>query len=517
MAEIDDLKKEIDDLQKKLQGMEPFSSTPIKIESGKDKYNRTAYTTINQATPNPDYNKTLNEILSKQNQYQEKLYSKEGSYNTLADQIAGLTRGGGAYMGGSPYFNEMTGQVTGQPNLGGAQAMASQNIYGSSDLASKLNFQVSDQQIVDDYNNSKIGRLNSVVDRGNAQIAGIQERLNTAQTLLDQLPSGDARRESSQVYVNQLKSDLTSVQSAVTDATNQIKDFKPIAYGSPEASSQITSFREYLQLPEEKATQQLRQIDPESYKTAVGLGRQYRQMATQPLGATTTQQTEDLRNQLEQEAVNQLRLGSTLGAEERRGYEQAIRGAQTARGNIFGLGPAVQEAAQIGAAGEARKLARYGAAQQFLGSGETTGAAAARDLALREGLQQNRLGAASNFIAGGPSLYNLGQARTAAQQSQFQNYINANQANPGQFAQAPSTAANFYQAVDQAVPVGLTNAFNDLYRSQSGYLSSTYGAQVGAQASTYTSPSRAFGNIASGLSGFTGLFGGPGSNAFFRG
>jgi hypothetical protein len=497
-----------------------YDNQIIKYNKEKNDY---PYNSIAEATnaSNAIIKKKQDEsIANLQKTYEQRLAdvtSQENTRNSLAEQIAGLSRGGGSYMGGSPYFNEMTGQATGQPNLGGAQAMASQNIYGSSDLASKLNFQVSDQQIVDDYNNSKIGRLNSVVDRGNAQIAGIQERLNTAQTLLDQLPSGDARRESSQVYVNQLKSDLTSVQSAVTDATNQIKDFKPIAYGSPEASSQITSFREYLQLPEEKATQQLRQIDPESYKTAVGLGRQYRQMATQPLGATTTQQTEDLRNQLEQEAVNQLRLGSTLGAEERRGYEQAIRGAQTARGNIFGLGPAVQEAAQIGAAGEARKLARYGAAQQFLGSGETTGAAAARDLALREGLQQNRLGAASNFIAGGPSLYNLGQSRTAAQQGQFQNYINANQANPGQFAQAPSTAANFYQAVDQSVPVGLTNAFNDLYRSQSGYLSSTYGAQVGAQASTYTSPSRAFGNIASGLSGFTGLFGGPGSNAFFRG
>lgn len=240
-------------------------------------------------------------------------------------------------------------------------------------------------------------------------------------------------------------------------------------------------------------------------------------MATQPLGATTTQQTEDIRNTIEQEALNQLRLGSTLGAEERRGYEQAARAAQTARGNVFGLGPAVQEAAQIGAAGEARKLARYGAAQSFLGSGETTGAAAARDLALREGLQQNRLGAAANFIGGGPSLYNLAQARTATQQNQFQNYINANQAQPGQFGQTPSTAANFYQAVDQNIPVALTNAFNQLYNSQADYQARTYGAQVGAQAATYTSPSRAFGNIASGLSGFTGLFGGPGSNAFFRG
>jgi hypothetical protein len=221
-------------------------------------------------------------------------------------------------------------------------------------------------------------------------------------------------------------------------------------------------------------------------------------MATQPLGATTTPQTEELRNTIEQEAMNQLRLGSTIGAEERRGYEQAIRGAQTARGNIFGLGPAVQEVSQIGAAGEQRKLARYGAAQSFLGSGETTGAAQARDLALRQGLEQNRLGAASNFVAGGPSIYNLANQRTGQQQSAMQQYIQANQALPGQFGQAPSTLSPFYQAVDQQIPVALTNAFNSLYRSQADYKSSTYGAQVGALSRAETG-SQAFGNIASGL------------------
>jgi len=446
--------------------------------------------------PRWDYNKALDDARSKVTDLKineqisgklDPLVSKENTYNSLASQIQALT-GGGVMQNQTPAL---------QSNQALNQLSADSN-YGSSDLANKLNYQVSDAQILNDYNTSKLGKLNSVVDRGNAQIAGIQERLNSAQTLLDQLPSGDARRQSSQVYVNQLKSDLTSVQSAVTDATKQIKDFKPVSIGSPEAASQITSFREYLQLPEERATQQLRQIDPESYRTAVGLGRQYRQMATQPLGATTTQQTEDLRNTIEQEALNQLRLGSTLGAEERRGYEQAIRGAQTARGNIFGLGPAVQEAAQIGAAGEQRKLARYGAAQQFLGSGETTGAAMARDLALREGLQQNRLGAAANFIGGGPSLYNLGQARTGAQQSAFQNYIQANQALPGQFGQAPSTAQPFYQAVDQSIPVSLTNTFANLYGSMADYQAKTYGAYTAAQASRPTFAQQ-FGQIATGV------------------
>ena len=462
-----------------------------------DNYLNAKYSSIGDAT------NAAQKIISKKSEagiradYDKRLAditSQENTRNTLAQQIAALT---GTRQAGQPIDQFNMAQ---SPSM---TAFGANRNFGTSDLANRLNFQVSDEQILNDYNTSKLGSLNSIVDRGNAQIAGIQERLNAAQTLLDQLPSGDPRRASSQVYVNQLKSDLTSVQSAVTDATKQIKDFKPITTGSPEAASQITSFREYLQLPEERATQQLRQIDPESYKTAVGLGRQYRQMATQPLGATTTEQTEQLRNTIEQEALNQLRLGSTLGAEERRGYEQAIRGAQTARGNIFGLGPAVQEAAQIGAAGEQRKLARYGAAQQFLGSGETTGAAAARDLALREGLQQARLGAAANFIGGGPSLYNLGQARTGAQQAAFQNYIQANQALPGQFGQAPSTAQPFYQATQPQTATELTNTFANLYGSMANYQAQTYGAYAGAL-SRQPSGAEQFANIAGGVGGLLG-------------
>ena len=425
-------------------------------------------------------------------QYDEKIAKesdtqKQSQYNSLADQIRALSGGQNAGTSRSgPALNEALA------------AMGADRNFGASDLSTRLNFQVSDQQILDDYNNSRLANYNRLVQDGNAQIAGITERLSAAQKLLDSLPSNSPQRTSSEVYVNQLKSDLTSVQSGVTDATKQIQNFKPIEAGSNDALKQITSFREYLQLPEEKASQQLRQIDPDSYRTAVGLGRQYRQMATQPLGATTTPQTEELRNTIEQEALNQLRLGSTLGAEERRGYEQAVRSAQTARGNVFGLGPAVQEAANIGAAGEQRKLARYGAAQQFLGSGETTGAAISRDLALREGLQQQRLGAAANFIGGGPSIYNLSQARTGAQQGAINSYIAANIPNASGFAQAPSTAQPFFQVADQSIPIGLQNAFANLYGSQANYLANTYGAQVGA-ISRQPSGAQNFGAIASGI------------------
>jgi hypothetical protein len=412
-------------------------------------------------------------IKNLQDTYEKRLAdvtSQENTRNSLAAQIQALTAGGMGMQNqnAGPQFNQALAQLSAGRN------------YGSSDLGTMLNFQVSDDQIVQDYNNSKLSSLNSVIERGNTQIAGINERLTAANKLLAELPAGDARRTGSEVFIKQLGDDLKSVTSAVTDAQNMQKNFTPITMDSPEGLREITSFRSFVQLPEERASQQLYQIDPDSYRTAVSLGQQYRDMATQPLGPTTTPETEQLRRTIEEEAINQLQLGSTIGAEERRGYEQAIRGAQTARGNIFGLGPAVQEAAQIGAAGEQRKLARFGAAQQFLGSGETSGAARARDLLLREGIQQNRLGAAAGFIAGGPSIGNLAQARTAQQQGALQGYIQANQALPGGFNQQASTASNFYQTVDPGIPVALTGEFNKLYNTQSNYLANTYGAQVDA-------------------------------------
>jgi hypothetical protein len=421
-----------------------------------------------------------------QKQSLAEIQNQENTRNSLASQIQALTGGAGMRgQGASQFSNQAPSSLSADAN------------FGASDLSTRLNFQVSDNDIISDYNNTKLGTLNRIIEDGNSQIAGINSRIEAAQSLYDQLPSGDARRATAKVSIDELKSDLASVQGAVTKASQQVTDFKPVTSADEEGLKQITSFREFAKLPEERASDQLRQIDPEAYRTAVGLGRQYRQMATQPLGETTTAQTEELRNTLEQEALNQLRLGSTIGAEERRGYEQSIRAAQTARGNIFGLGPAVQEAAQLGAAGEARKLARYGAAQSFLGSGETTGAATARDLALRDSLQQNRLGAAAGFIAGGPSLYNLAGQRLAQQNASFQNYINANQAMPNQFQTGPA-ANQFYQTTNPAIPVQLASNAANIYNTMSDYQARTYGAQVGAIASQ-PSGAQQFGAIASGI------------------
>lgn len=434
-----------------------------------------------------------------------KFINTQGGYNSLAEQIAGL-RGNGTTMGGGVGVNNPIG-------------LSAERNYGASDLASKLNFQVSDDDIINDYNTTKLSKLNSIVERGNAQVAGIQQRIDTANKLLEGLPKDSAQRTSSEQYIKELQGDLKSVNDAITTANTQIKDFTPITAQDAAGLKEITSFREYVKLPEERAGEQLRQIDPEAYQTAVGLGKQYREMATTPIGETSTKQTEDLRNTLEQEAVNQLKLGSTIGAEDRRGYEQAIRGAQNARGNIFGLGPAVQEAAQIGAAGEARKLARYGAAQQFLQSGQSTGDALRSDLAFRDALQQNRLGAAAGFVASGPSLYNLGNARLANQQGQFQNYINANQAQPGQFNTQPY-ASQFYQTTNPAIPVTMSGQAAGIYNTMSDYQAQTYGAYTRALASQ-PSGAQNFGQIAGGIANIggmlspKGLFGGPGSGSVF--
>jgi hypothetical protein len=81
---------------------------------------------------------------------------------------------------------------------------------------------------------------------------------------------------------------------------------------------------------------------------------------------------------------------------------------------------------------------------------------------------------------------------------------------------SPRRRHRFTRLQDPEIPVALTNAFNDLYRSQANYQASTYGAQVGA-ISRQQSGAQQAASILGGISGFTGLFGGPGSNAFFRG
>ncbi|NBW17427.1 MAG: hypothetical protein EBR82_56545, partial [Caulobacteraceae bacterium] len=143
-----------------------------KIKDSKARYDEQAkeypYKSLAEAitASNKKILSNINEVKTGYSKKLEDLASREGTYNTLASQIAGLTAGGGRslYAGGTPNFDESTGTY---------RLSAGQN-FGASDISSKLNFQVSDQQILDDYNNTRLGRLNRIVSDGNSQIAGIQ-------------------------------------------------------------------------------------------------------------------------------------------------------------------------------------------------------------------------------------------------------------------------------------------------------------------------------------------------------
>jgi hypothetical protein len=521
--------------------------------------------------------------------------------------------------------DERIGKVT-----EGLSALSSDRIFGTGDIAFKLNSQVTDQQIIDDINKAKVGEYKKLYELGQATTVDLQSRIKQAEDMLPSL-SGQ-QKVSATKQIDDLKTELSQVTKDTLQAENLYKNYTGVS--GTQASTAISKFRESLRLPEERTIAQIEQIDPTIGATVRGLAKQYQKMATTPLGqtqnakteafraelekgyrdyskspigktqdaqteayraqlqkeiqgyslgkigATTTPEAEALRRQVEGETAAQLALGSRLGAEEQRQYQQYSRGAQAARGNIFGVAPAVEEAVTTGMAGEARKQARYGAASQFLSSGQTTSDALARDIQLREALQQgryqtggamltsgqtvsdamardvqlrnaleqsklgagsqfmasgqtmsdatardiglrnaleqSRLGAAQGFIASGPTMYNLASQRLGTQQGLLNNYLAASAPQATGTFQGTPSAANPYAYVNpNAGFVGAQNAAN-IYNTLADYASQTYGAQVGA-ISRQQSGAQQAASILGGVSGFTGLFGGPGSNAFFRG
>ena len=377
----------------------------------------------------------------------------------------------------------------------GLSSLEASNAFQTGDLAYKLNSQVTDEQIISDINTAKKNQYKQLYDIGTQAATDLSSKIAKAKELLPGIAQSE--QAGARTKIAELETQLTKVNSDIVKANNLYTNYKPIS--GADSASAVASFRDALRLPEQRTIDQINEIDPTVGATVKAMSQKYQAMAETPLGATTTAQTEDLRNTIEQEAINQLRLGSTIGAEERRGYEQSIRGAQTARGNIFGLGPAVQEAANIGAAGEQRKLARYGAATAFLGSGETTGAAMARDLGLRNALEQSRLGAAQGFVASGPTMYNLASQRLGTQQGLLNNYLAASQPQQTGGFQAASSAANPYGYVNpNAGFMGAQNAAG-IYNTLADYQASTYGARTAAQAATYRSFGQEFGAIAGGI------------------
>ena len=103
--------------------------------------------------------------------------SQENAKSAAAQQIAALAGPGlqnnlqaanMVYAGGTPNFIEQTGTYNavagGIQQLAGGRtdpallALSAERNYGASPLAAKVNFQVSDDQILNDYNTAKVDR-----------------------------------------------------------------------------------------------------------------------------------------------------------------------------------------------------------------------------------------------------------------------------------------------------------------------------------------------------------------------
>ena len=379
----------------------------------------------------------------------------------------------------------------------GLEALRGENFFdvNKSGLAGKLNVQVTDDQILNDINTQTKNQYKGLYDIGTAAVTDLQSQLDQANKIYSDLPVGRSKDEA-QKSIDTLKSELAQAQKDTLEAKNLYEGYQPIS--GERATSVLSQVRESLRLPEERTIAQIETIDPTIGATVRALSKQYQTMAETPLEATTSPETEAFRRDVEQRIAGQVALGSQLGAEEQRQYQQAARAAQTARGNIFGVAPAVEEAVTTGLAGEQRLQARLGAAQGFLASGQSMSDAIARDVGLRNALTQSRLGAAQGFIASGPTLYNLASQRLGQQQNILNNYLAASAPQATGGFQATPSAANPYAYVNpNAGFVGAQNAAS-IYNTLADYQSQTYGAQVGALSRQETG-SQAFGNIASGL------------------
>jgi hypothetical protein len=378
----------------------------------------------------------------------------------------------------------------------GLSDLSAGKVFGTGGLAGKLNINVTDDQILNDINTANKNKYKSLYDTGTAVVTDLQSQIDQANSFLSDLPAGDKRRTDTQKTIDSLKTELTTAQKDTLQAKNLYDNYQPVS--GTQAAGAISQFRESLQLPEERTLQQIKQIDPRSYQMIQDVQRQYSELAKRPIGATTSPETEAFRRDVEQRIAGQVALGSQLGAEEQRQYQQAARAAQTARGNIFGVAPAVEEAVTTGAAGEQRLAARLGAAQGFLSSGQTMSDAMARDVALRNSLTQSRLGAAADFISGGPTAYNLANQRAAQQQGILSNYLSASQ--PGQtggFQATPSANIPYAYVNPMAGFQGAQNASN-IYNTLADYQANTYGNYIGA-ISRQPTGAQQFGAIASGI------------------
>lgn len=351
-----------------------------------------------------------------------------------------------------------------------------------SKLLGKLNINVTDQQILDDINSRTKAKYDELYATANSIASDLKGQIDEATQYGKDLPAGDRRIDLNNKFIADLQSKLDAVNEDVVTTKGLVDNYKPTTV--EEGANVLKTFRESLLLPEQRMVDEIRQIDPATAAMIEDLTKGYADLAKADIGETTDPATEALRRDIQDKLTAQVALGSQLDAEERRQYEQAARGAQTARGNIFGVAPAVEEAVTTGLAGEARMRERLGAASSFLSSGQSVTDALRRDKAFREAATLNRLGAAADFTAAGATMYNMANRRAAEQSGGLAALVaGAGTTTTGTFG-GGQTANIPYMYVDPMAGFrGAQNA-TALYGSEADYLARTYGAYVNAQATT---------------------------------
>jgi hypothetical protein len=232
--------------------------------------------------------------------------------------------------------------------------------------------------------------------------------------------------------------------------------------------------------PESVALAQMAQIDPRSEALRTGLGQSYlTQLAktSQPTAAdfqsllNTYAQVDPTgaaaRTKLGQDLAAQEALGTKLDAATQREVDQATRGAQIARGNVYGTPQLVQEAMTRGQAGLALQQQRQQALQGYLSSGQTTGDVAMNLYNQQQAQLRASQGAALGYLGSGQTPYQAGASYlNMAQQNAAQAAQGGPQYNPQALGQqytgagAPSfpqygldmsqLAGNWYNNINQA-------------------------------------------------------------------
>jgi hypothetical protein len=177
--------------------------------------------------------------------------------------------------------------------------------------------------------------------------------------------------------------------------------------------------------------------------------------------------------------------------------EQASRAAQGARGNVYGVAPAVQEALTQGQAGLALQQARQQAAQSYLQSGVGPGPTALQ-------LLRNQQAATQSYLGSGVTPYQAGAGYLANIQNQAQQA-----AGGGPLYQPTGISPNPYSYLNPTYGLSMGQEANQWYNS----LLSQYGMGMAG-----AGPNRGMGALAGAAGGaLSGALGGAAAGSIVPG